>query len=48
MLRAFLLFAVTAAAEIFGCYAVYLWLRWQRTANPLFPKTRRPAMVTDN
>jgi small multidrug resistance family-3 protein len=27
----FVLFSVTAAAEIFGCYSVYLWLKMHRT-----------------
>jgi small multidrug resistance family-3 protein len=37
MLKAFVLFTATAAAEIFGCYAVYLWLRLQRPAWWLLP-----------
>jgi len=35
--KAFILFIVTAAAEIFGCYAVYLWLRLHRPAWWLLP-----------
>lgn len=31
------LFLVTATAEIFGCYAVYLWLRGQQTRWWLVP-----------
>lgn len=37
MVRAFGLFCLTAAAEIFGCYAVYLWLRLHRSAGWLLP-----------
>jgi small multidrug resistance family-3 protein len=37
MSKAFLLFALTAAAEIFGCYAAYLWLRLHRPAWWLIP-----------
>jgi small multidrug resistance family-3 protein len=37
MLRAFGLFCLTAAAEIFGCYAVYLWLRLHKGVGWLFP-----------
>jgi len=37
MLKAFVLFTVTAAAEIFGCYAVYLWLRLHKPAWWLLP-----------
>ena len=32
-----LLFAVTAAAEIFGCYTVYLWLNLKRSSLWLLP-----------
>lgn len=32
-MRFFLLYAVTAAAEIFGCYSVYLW---QRSGRPIW------------
>ena len=35
--RAFGLFAVTAAAEIVGCYLVYLWLRAGKSAWLLVP-----------
>lgn len=31
-MRVFLLYAVTAVAEIVGCYSVYLWLRNGRSA----------------
>jgi len=31
------LFSITAAAEIFGCYAVFLWLRLGRSAWWLAP-----------
>lgn len=44
MFKAFILFAVTAAAEIFGCYAVYLWARLHRTAWWLFPAAASLAM----
>lgn len=37
MIKAYLLFALTAAAEIFGCYAAYLWLRLDRPAWWLIP-----------
>ncbi len=37
MLKALLLFTATAAAEIFGCYAVYAWLKLGRTAWWLAP-----------
>lgn len=37
MLRAFGLFCLTAVAEIFGCYAVYLWLRLHKGVGWLFP-----------
>lgn len=37
MLKAFTLFTLTAAAEIFGCYAVYLWLRLQKPVWWLLP-----------
>jgi small multidrug resistance family-3 protein len=37
MMRAFILFALTAMAEIVGCYAVYLWLRLHRPAWWLLP-----------
>jgi small multidrug resistance family-3 protein len=37
MLKVFVLFTHTAAAEIFGCYAVYSWLRLQRPAWWLLP-----------
>lgn len=36
-MRFFLLYAVTAAAEIFGCYSVYLWLRTGRPVWWLVP-----------
>lgn len=36
-LKAFALFALTAAAEIGGCYFVYLWLRKQASAWLLLP-----------
>jgi small multidrug resistance family-3 protein len=36
-IRAFALFAVTAAAEIGGCYFVYLWLRKQASPWLLLP-----------
>lgn len=31
-MRASLLYFITALAEIFGCYAVFLWLRFQKPA----------------
>jgi small multidrug resistance family-3 protein len=31
-MKAFLLYLVTALAEILGCYAVFLWLRHDKTA----------------
>jgi small multidrug resistance family-3 protein len=37
MLKPFVLFVATAGAEIFGCYAVYLWLRMERSAWYLVP-----------
>jgi small multidrug resistance family-3 protein len=37
LLKTLGLFAVTAAAEIFGCYAVYLWLKLGRSAWWLCP-----------
>lgn len=37
MLKAFVLFALTAVAEILGCYAVYLWLRLHKPAWWLLP-----------
>ncbi len=37
MIKAFLLFLITAAAEIFGCYAVYVWLKMGRSALWLLP-----------
>lgn len=37
MLKAFALFALTALAEIFGCYAAYLWLRLHKPAWWLLP-----------
>jgi len=36
-MRVFLLYAVTAAAEIVGCYSVYAWLRLGRSAWWLAP-----------
>lgn len=36
-MRTFLLYAATALAEIFGCYATYLWWREGRTALWLLP-----------
>lgn len=38
-MKSFLLFALTAAAEIFGCYATYLCLRMHRPAWWLVPGT---------
>ncbi|MBX3414886.1 MAG: YnfA family protein, partial [Pirellulales bacterium] len=37
MVRTTLLFAVTAMAEILGCYLPYLWLRQGRSAWLLVP-----------
>ena len=37
MTKAYLLFTLTAAAEIFGCYAAYLWLRLHHSAWWLLP-----------
>ena len=37
VVRTFGLFAVTAVAEILGCYLVYLWLRQGRSAWLLLP-----------
>jgi small multidrug resistance family-3 protein len=37
MIKAIALFSLTAAAEIFGCYAVYLWLRWHKPVWWLLP-----------
>lgn len=37
MIKALLLFTLTAAAEIFGCYAVYLWLRLHKPVWWLLP-----------
>lgn len=37
LLRTFLLFVVTALAEIVGCYLPYLWLKHDRTAWLLVP-----------
>ena len=31
-MKAFLLYFITAIAEILGCYAVFLWLRHDKTA----------------
>lgn len=36
-MRTFLLYLVTALAEIVGCYAVYAWLRLQGSAWWLLP-----------
>ena len=36
-LKAFLLFVVTAVAEIVGCYLPYLWLKQGRSAWLLVP-----------
>ena len=36
-MRTFLLYLITAAAEITGCYCVYAWLRLGRTASWLIP-----------
>ena len=35
--KTFLLFVVTAAAEIVGCYLPYLWLKQERSAWLLLP-----------
>lgn len=37
MLKTFLLFAVTAVAEIVGCYLPYLWLRQGKSVLLLIP-----------
>ena len=37
ILKAFALFSLTATAEIFGCYAVYLWLRLHQPVLWLLP-----------
>lgn len=37
IMRIFLLYLVTAAAEIPGCYSIYLWLRLDRTVCWLIP-----------
>jgi small multidrug resistance family-3 protein len=37
MFKALILFSATAVAEIFGCYAVYLWCRLHRPAWWLLP-----------
>lgn len=37
ILKTFLLFAVTAVAEIVGCYLPYLWLKQDRSAWLLVP-----------
>lgn len=37
MLKTFALFAVTAVAEILGCYLPYLWLRQGKSAWLLLP-----------
>lgn len=37
MLKTFALFAVTAVAEIVGCYLPYLWLKQDRSAWLLVP-----------
>ena len=37
LLKTFLLFAVTAVAEIAGCYLPYLWLKQDRSAWLLVP-----------
>lgn len=36
-MRIFLLYLVTAAAEITGCYSIYLWVRLGRTVWWLIP-----------
>lgn len=37
ILKTFILFTVTAVAEIVGCYLPYLWLKQDRTAWLLIP-----------
>lgn len=37
ILKTFLLFAITAVAEIVGCYLPYLWLKQDRSAWLLVP-----------
>lgn len=37
LLKTFLLFAVTAVAEIVGCYLPYLWLKQGKSVWLLFP-----------
>lgn len=37
LLKTFILFVVTAFAEIVGCYLPYLWLKQDRTAWLLIP-----------
>lgn len=37
MLKAFFLFLATAFAEIFGCYAIYAWLRLEKSVWWLIP-----------
>jgi len=37
LLKTFLLFVLTAIAEIVGCYLPYLWLKQERTAWLLIP-----------
>lgn len=37
LLKTFLLFVVTAVAEIAGCYLAYLWLKQDRSAWLLVP-----------
>jgi drug/metabolite transporter superfamily protein YnfA len=37
LLKTFLLFVITAVAEIVGCYLPYLWLNQSRTAWLLVP-----------
>ena len=37
MIKALFLFILTAAAEIFGCYSAYLWLRLQKPVWWLLP-----------
>jgi small multidrug resistance family-3 protein len=37
LLKTFLLFVVTAVAEIAGCYLAYLWLKHDRSAWLLVP-----------
>lgn len=36
-MRYFLLYVLTAAAEIFGCYSAYLWLRAGKSSLWLIP-----------